>query len=80
MYDGWGFNKELLEFLENIGVWIVEVRTKRAIYKILFDEIKKHEIEYENKETGEKQIIVPVKFFKVFELKGLERFAVNQHF
>ncbi|MCD6413584.1 MAG: hypothetical protein J7L54_05520 [Elusimicrobia bacterium] len=71
MYDAWGFSKEVIDFLDRIGVLLVEVATKRKIYRILLGEIMKYGIKHRNpKDKNELQILVPRKFFRTIEIEA----------
>ena len=60
-YDGWGWNKKVLQILLENNIENIEIQTKdktllTSIYKII-----KSGIIYNNK--GEEQVILPEKFF-----------------
>jgi len=70
MYDAWGFSKEVIDFLDRIGIWLVEVVTRTKLYRILFDDILRYGIKHRNpRDEKELQILVPRKFFRAFDLK-----------
>lgn len=72
MFDGWGFSKEVIRFLENIpAVWMVCIKTEKRLLKIPLWEIREKGIEWQNPNDKEdEQFVVPEKFFRIFSLEG----------
>jgi len=68
MYNGWAFNKKLLEELKDIGVEWIEIQTydTKMIYRTLLEDFFKVGIVYKNTK-GEKdiQIILPLRYWNI---------------
>jgi len=66
IYDGWGFNKELLRELRDIGMKFVEIHTERRILRIQLGHIMQKGINYRNpKSERDYQFVVPERYFEV---------------
>ena len=69
-YQGWGFNRELLDYLSSLGIVWVEVEDARhgSLYRTTLRTILERGISYSN--NGEEQRVLPLDYWDMRRITG----------